>query len=320
MRISKVYALAASLLVSTLALEAQQSRSLPVLDFGQDARALALGGSPYSTSHSAYIYSNPVAFALGEQTFNISAGFDHQAIKSGGKQDVYSLSGAYKFAPRQSIFFGSRVFSGLAQEIALSEGEVLGSKHREYTLDAGYAYSFGKFALFGSASFVHSVLGVSDKGSKASTVTFTLGAAYKDSFRLGSGVADYSVGIRAQHMGSTFRYEGGVVDAQPPLFVGAGGEVGTAIAQDLRLALTLGFDQYLMPYRARSFAVSSGVELEAWRVLSLRAGYHNDSNGLKSHSLGAGLALKGFDLGVALHKYNQQGAKPTLSLSLGYTL
>ncbi len=319
--LSFLLALALSLGATAQAQTVVQARSLPVLEMGADARAVAMGGNHYGTSRSAHLYTNPasIVFEPTGALIHASASWRHQAAFEGisGSLDTYSLTGGVRLGDH-AIMLGGRYFQS-PKITSIGGNEALGaSVHpRDYTIDLGYALRLGKLSLYAMGSYVSSDLGV----SSVSAYGFGAGAFYRTEWQTRSG-GEWSllVGLKGQNFGPNFRYSGSSSESQMPLYAGLGGELSYDVAEMHKLTLGLGGEQYISPYRARSTAFRGGLEYEWKRMLSLRAGYRYDTNKEKSFSLGAGVQYGSWTLDAAFVTAPIKGAGNALHLTLGCKL
>ncbi len=109
--LSFLLALALSLGATAQAQTVVQARSLPVLEMGADARAVAMGGNHYGTSRSAHLYTNPasIVFEPTGALIHASASWRHQAAFEGisGSLDTYSLTGGVRLGDHAIMLGGA---------------------------------------------------------------------------------------------------------------------------------------------------------------------------------------------------------------------
>lgn len=296
-----------------------QARALPVLEMGADARTVAMGGSHYGLSKSAHLYTNPVSMALGNERVSVGAGWRHQSAYTGlsGSLDTYSLSAGFRLG-RHALMIGGRYFqSPKVTGMNSLEVPTNPAQPRDYTLDLGYALRLGRFALYGTGSYVSSDLG----GPTAQTFVFGVGLFYRHTIEMSGGdKLGYLLGVKGQNMGPYFRYSKGRVNTQPPCFVGLGGELSYEMDERHKLTLSLGGEQHFMPYRAMSTVFRGGAEYQWHRTISIRTGYMFDTDRINCFSLGAGLRFRALTLDAAYLTEPIKGAGGSLHLTLGFNI
>ncbi len=297
-----------------------QARSLPLLEMGQDARTVAMGSSHYGISKGAHLYTNPAALSFEEATkISATATWRKQSlsVEDPVSLDTYSMTGGIRLG-QHSIMLGGRYFKGpKVTTMDISEVTSTSGHFGESSLDFGYAFRFGRLALYGTGSYVISTLG----GSSKSTYVFGMGAFYRNKLQNNEGNTwSYLVGVKAQNIGPYFRYEGGQVDVQPPFFAGLGGEASYEIPKAHKLTVGLSGDHYFMPYRAMSMVFRGGAEYCWKRMLSIRVGYLYDTNQTKGFTMGVGFQYHRLAIDSAFVTAPSDGVTSSLHLTLGLNI
>lgn len=299
-------------LLTSLSVQAQQERALPILTQGKDARSVAMGGNTYGSSANAALYTNPSAALNTAQPTNITAYYHSQTLKGDTPFTLTGtgLSASYRFG-QHALLVGTRYYGGLKYtEIGQNEKTAATRTLYDQTFDLGYAIAWGKWNTFVSASYV-----LTRQMRTASTFAATLGASYHDAI---SSQLHYNATAKVGNLGNSFSYIKKGKSVYPPTFVGLGGELNYAKGTHAT-TLALGLEQYFLPSEAASTAWNIGAEYAYRQTGMLRLGYTHDTNGFSAFTMGLGIKFKKYHFDVALQNPNNSNVSSQYLLSAGIT-
>ncbi len=304
------------LLACTFTIYGQESRSLSFLEYNPSTRAAGMGGTTMGDSSGMYIYTNPSAVFNNNSKYYTSYSYGMFPKINESRQSFHAVSTAYKLFNNHSIMLGFRYFSGLSiPSFDVNGVQKKDIKPNDLSIDIAYAIRLNdRFSAYIGGSFIKSYI-----GKTAYTGGASAGVYYNNSFKFINDKAKYNIGFALYDFGGKIKYAKGN-SYNMPTSIGLGGSISMPFSKNHMINAALSTRYFLLPSSAASFTAGIGLEYELYKLISLRTGYHLDSNKGNDnnyYSIGLGLNIKCFAINVS---YNINNNKDFNILSLGINL
>lgn len=251
---------------------AQNSVSLPFLLLNPDVRTIGMGNTTISSRQGMYIYTNPSAVYMNEETSKIHASYSLGIFPKveNSREFFNTLSLGYRLSERHTIFGGVRHVGGMKVNGFDLNGHSSVYRPSDYSIDLGYAFLLDhRFSMFARASYIGS------RGAYTlNSGLISLGISYHQAQEISNRPLRYSLAIALDNWGPKLKYDGlKNVSYNPPASVGLGGDISLDLSHNDRLTCAFTSKYFFLSGYNDLSAMLGAEYIFLKRTTSVRAGY-----------------------------------------------
>ena len=284
--------LIAALLAGSVSAEAQNSRTLEVLQTNPDVRTTALGETMGARQDRMSLFVSPLALIPQEGNFGIEASTQiyPKVEEITGRTMQYNVIGGFKFLDRHAISVGFRYQN--APEIQWFDLNDFNASADPYTvkpfdwsLDLAYGFQITpEFSMSVSGNVIASWLGYGSYTGAAS-----IGAFYNREYTFSDGQTGVlGLALKVNDIGAPLNYGPGHAYALPTNFAFSV-EFGRGFAPNHHFNFLLGAKYYFLPPEAQLFTLGGGVEYDYNDLIFARLGLQYGTRDTSRFTAGLGV-------------------------------
>ena len=284
----------AALLGGSISAEAQNSRTLEVLQTNPDVRTTALGETMGARQDRMSLFVSPLALIPNDGNFGIEASTQIYPTVDGldGRSMQYNVVGGFKFLDRHVLSIGFR-YQGAPKvqyfDINNSGATTAPSTVSpfDWALDLAYGFQITReFSMSLSGNLIASWLGYGAYSGAAS-----IGAFYNHEYHFSNGEKGiYGLALKVNDIGAPLNYGPGHAYALPTN-AALSGELGIDVPENHHFNFLLGARYFFLPSDAQLFTLGGGVEYDYNDLIFARLGLQYGSHQTSRFTAGLGVKL-----------------------------